>query len=290
MVFGEMEKKQLPDFVLDCSEDLQLAAHAAHAAGEVIRAGYQAAHQIDAKNVGDLVSEVDIAADKAATGILAAQGLAIVSEELFPETDQLDQDMWIVDPLDGTTAYLMKAGPQFSSVLIAKRVKGRTELGVVYFPLTNEWFYGQRGFGAFKDGQPMAMPEIDWQLSRAWVEMNQYGNAACESDFFAAARTALRSPQGAQIVTSTFPHAGVAMRIAEQASGLSAAIHDNGPMHLKQGPWDIAANQVIFELAGGVFVNPEGQSTCPFKAEPIIIAPSMDLAQQIIDCCLAATR
>ena len=193
--------------------------------------------------------------------------------------------MWIVDPLDGTTAYLMKAGTKFPSVLIAKRCGGDTTLGVVYFPLSNEWFYADRQTGAFKDGQLLKLPQIDWRLELAWIEMNQYGNVACESEFFAATRRALRSPGGAQIVTSTFPHAGVAMRIAEQSSGLTAAIHDNGPLHLKQGPWDIAANQVIFEAAGGVFVNPEGKRTCPFKAEPIVIAPTLSLAQQIIQCC-----
>lgn len=37
-------------------------------------------------------------------------GLTIISEELNPETNDETQDMWNIDPLDGTTAYLMKAG------------------------------------------------------------------------------------------------------------------------------------------------------------------------------------
>lgn len=53
-------------------------------------------------------------------------------------------------------------------------------------------------------------------------------------------------------------------------------------------PWDIAANQVIFEEAGGVFLNPDGNRTSPFQPEPIIIAPNLDLARQVIDRCLAA--
>ena len=76
------------------------------------------------------------------------------------------------------------------------------------------------------------------------------------------------------------------MRIAEQATGLTAAIHDNNPDSLKQGPWDIAANQLIFEEAGGVFVNPECQPTSLFRPEPIIIAPSIELARQMIEVCM----
>ena len=113
--------------------------------------------------------------------------------------------------------------------------------------------------------------------------MNQYGNAKFETPFFASLRTTLRSPQGAQIVTCSFPNAGVAMRILEQDTGLCAAVHDNGDSHLKQGPWDIAANQIIFEEAGGVFLNPNGQPTSPFIAEPIIVAPTEKLALEIIE-------
>ena len=74
------------------------------------------------------------------------------------------------------------------------------------------------------------------------------------------------------------------MRVAEQASGLCAVIHDNNPRSLKQGPWDIAANQIIFEEAGGFFVNPNLERTSAFKAEPIVIAPTLGLAKEIIEC------
>ena len=54
-------------------------------------------------------------ADRVATDILggSGEGLPILSEELSPETDDCEQRMWVVDPLDGTTAYLMGAGPEF---------------------------------------------------------------------------------------------------------------------------------------------------------------------------------
>ena len=285
-----MTKIQIPDFFARQSQDLQFAAKAALAAGQVIKDGYQRSHQIDAKGVGDLVSQVDFDADRVATDILskAYPDTTIISEELNPDAGTAQTDAWVIDPLDGTTAYLMKAGPQFSSVLIAKREAGETTLGVVYFPLTDEWFYAVRGQGAFKNGQSLKLPQQDFKLAECWVEMNQYGNCGYETPFFTAAKNVLRSDAGARIVTSTFPHAGIAMRILEQNSGLAIAIHDNNPANLKQGPWDIAANQVIFEEAGGVFCNPAGQRTCPFSVEPILIAPSQVLADQI--CNLAAAQ
>lgn len=274
---------EIPDFFAGQPQTMQNAARAALAAGQIIKAGYQQVHKIDAKGVGDLVSQVDFEADKAATAILRSANpeLTIISEELNPDAGDESTDCWVVDPLDGTTAYLMKAGPQFSSVLIALRHSSETTLGMVYFPLTDEWFYASRGHGAFKNGKRLELAATTWSLSDCWVEMNQYGDSQFESEFFASAKTALRSTRGAQIVTSTFPHAGVAMRILEQNSRLAIAIHDNNADNLKQGPWDIAANQVIFEEAGGVFCNPDGDRTSPFVAEPIIIAPNKSLADAV---------
>lgn len=287
-----MEQNDPPNFFDGHSSSLRLAAQAAFAAGQIIKEGYQLVHQVEVKNVGDLVSKVDFDADLAATTILQTDpsAITIVSEELNPDAKDEQQDMWIVDPLDGTTAYLQKAGPQFPSVLIAKRLNGQTKLGITYFPLTDEWFYAAQGQGAWKNGKPLRMEQREFPLQESWVEMNQYGNHEFETPFFQSARTALRSTSGARIVTSTFPHAGVAMRIAEQQTGLCVAIHDNNPASLKQGPWDIAANQLIFEEAGGVFLNPDGQRTSLFRAEPIIIAPNRDLAQKVIHCCLQASN
>lgn len=283
----ETEMNQtLPSFFDNHSPLMKTAAQAAFAAGEVIREGYRKVHQIDSKGVGDLVSEVDFDADRVATEILrsSTEQLPIMSEELSPETDDVNQRMWVVDPLDGTTAYLMAAGPQFSSVLVSICEDGNPLLGVTYFPLTTEWFFALKGEGAFKDGRPFKLQKRKYVLKDAWVEMNQYGDVEFETPFFRSARRVLRSGDGARIATSTFPHAGVAMRVAEQSSGLCAAIHDNNPASLKQGPWDIAANQIIFEEAGGVFLNPQLEPTSPFKAEPIIVVPTRDLAKQICEC------
>lgn len=283
----EIPVEQLPEFFRSQSNNMQVAAKAALAAGKIIQDGYCQVHEISSKGVGDLVSKVDFEADRAATDILQSTSLPIMSEELSPEASDNHQKMWVVDPLDGTTAYLMGAGVDFCSVLISLCEQGHPILGLTYFPLTDEWFYGAQGEGAWKNGKRLSMQVQDYRLAESWIEMNQYGDAKFETDFFRTAKTALRSTGGARIVTSTFPHAGVAMRVAEQANGLSAAIHDNNPESLKQGPWDIAANQIIFEEAGGVFLNPRLERSSPFVAEPIIIAPSLTLAQQISDCIVA---
>ena len=278
-----MDLDKLPSFFDNHSFEMQTAAKAALEAGKIIKDGYQKVHQIDAKEVGDLVSRVDFDADRAATAVLKqASPLPILSEELSPRTNDVNQKMWVVDPLDGSTAYLMAASPRLPSVLISICENGLPVLGVTYFPLTGEWFYAEQEIGAWKDGQKLSVKTDQVQLSQCWVEVNQYGNSIFETGFVLLLKTNLRSPEGSRIMTSNFPHAGVAMRVAEDPNGLRAAVHDNNPASVKQGPWDIAANQIIFEQAGGVFVNPDLERTSPFKPEPIIIAPSLELARQIV--------
>ncbi|MDA7926012.1 hypothetical protein N9Z38_00525 [Mariniblastus sp.] len=267
---------------LTISDQLHTAVLAAQAAGAIIRDGSEKLNVVEQKGVGDLVSDVDREADRVACDILrAASDLPILSEEL--NADQtLSNDMWIVDPLDGSSAYLMSAGPHFPAALIALRENGVTRLGVVYFPLTDQWFYAEKNCGAWHNGNRLTCDTGD-TLSDVWVEMNQYGDANLETDYFRNLKERLRSKNGARMVTSTVPHSGVAMRIAVGDSLLAAAIHDNNPACTKQAAWDIAAPQIVMEEAGGVFLNPDGLPSNPFESRPIIVSRSMALAQEIIE-------
>lgn len=275
---------KLPPHIPTLGGEVQLAANAALAAGQIVRDGAAslASVRVEAKGVGDLVSEVDRQADQAATEVLHSTGerVPILSEELRPDTPDADE-MWIVDPLDGTGAYLMQVGPQFPAVLVAKREQGRTTCGVCLFPLTDEWFYAIRGQGAWRNGKELIVNEPR-RLKDVWVESNQYGDAALETKQFRALTEALRSERGAGLVTCNTAYSGVAARIAEGRTALSACIHDNRRDHVKQAPWDIAAPQLILEEAGGVYWNLEGKPVDPFVAEVIVVAQSAALADEVL--------
>lgn len=266
---------------------MEVAVLAAQAAGTILISGYDRLEtgqgsEVEKKGVGDLVSEVDRMADKASVNVLRQfSDLPILSEELHNDIAERN-NLWIVDPLDASSAYLMRAGREYPSVLIALRLQRETKLGVTYFPLTGEWFYAQRSRGAWKDGRRLIC-DSDESLSDIWVEMNQYGASEYETEYFANLRQRLRSTSGAQLVTSNVPHSGVAVRIAERRSSLAAAIHDNNPTKVKQAAWDIAAPQIILEEAGGVFLNPQGKCTDPFVSEPIIVARTVTIAHRIIE-------
>lgn len=281
------------DHASSLSPSLATAVRAAHAAGEIICEGYEqlrssSGAQVQQKGIGDLVSQVDLDADRASVAIITDQShLPVLSEELNADVTERD-NLWIVDPLDASSAYLMQAGTEYPAVLIALREDGETRLGVNYFPLTGEWFYAQKSRGAWKNGKRLIC-ESQSPLSEIWVEMNQYGASDLETEYFFNLRRRLRSVGGAQLVTSNVPHSGVAVRIAQGGSSLAAAIHDNNPSNVKQAAWDIAAPQIILEEAGGVFVNPNGNRTDPFTVEPIIVARSPAIADSIVQLGLASS-
>lgn len=263
---------------------MKLAVEAADAAGEIIRAGFGQVHQVELKGVGDLVSEVDRQADQRAASILGTDPLRrpILSEELTPNRPDAASGFWVVDPLDGTSAFLFQTGTVYSSVLIALWEEDSIRLGVVHFPLTGEWFFAERGKGAFRGDQDLRC-DSDCNLRSGWVELNHYGDVSFETAGFRLLRDRLRSDRGAALVTQNAAYSGVAVRVADPRTRLVAAVHDNNPESVKQGPWDIAAPKCILEEAGGLFLNLHGEPASPFVAEPMILASNRRIADSLLE-------
>ncbi len=109
--------------------------------------------QVSLKGPGNFVS----AADNRAEDILCTElakarpGYCFLGEEggLKDGTDK--SNVWIVDPLDGTTNFLHGI-PQFA-VSIGLERDGVMVAGVVYNPLNEELFVAERGKGAFVNDQ-----------------------------------------------------------------------------------------------------------------------------------------
>jgi fructose-1,6-bisphosphatase/inositol monophosphatase family enzyme len=57
---------------------------------------------------------------------------------------------WIVDPIDGTTNFA--SGLPLTCVSIGLCVEGKPTLGVVYAPMTEEFYIGVKGYGCYRNG------------------------------------------------------------------------------------------------------------------------------------------
>ncbi len=129
---------------------LNIAIRAARKAGNIIAKSYENRADIETQIKGnyDYVTSVDKAAEAAVIETIRASypDHSIITEESGVLNGNNRDTQWVIDPLDGTTNFI-KSFPQFA-VSIAIRVKGRTEVGVVYDPIKNELFTAVRGEGA----------------------------------------------------------------------------------------------------------------------------------------------
>jgi myo-inositol-1(or 4)-monophosphatase len=109
---------------------------------------------VRSKGTQDVVSEADIEVEKLIRGAIEERfpDDAFFGEE-FGHNDVDAQDIWIVDPIDGTQPFLSELSSWCVSIAFAR--DGVLEMGFVAAPARDETFTGRRGHGATLNGRPI---------------------------------------------------------------------------------------------------------------------------------------
>ena len=133
---------------------LEAAKRAARTAAPVILSHWDNL-KIDFKGTVDLVTQADVASEKIIKDVI---GSAFPTHDFFAEESveraALDSpNLWIIDPLDGTTNFAGKL-PHFC-ISIAYAEHGEVKAGVVYDVVKNEMFHAVLGDGAFLNDSPI---------------------------------------------------------------------------------------------------------------------------------------
>src|SRR5246127_475880 len=123
---------------------LDVAEQAARAAGESLRANFRRRQHVNAVTAHDVKLEIDVQAQELITNLLVKEfpGHALYGEEGIVG-DQSAEHQWVVDPLDGTVNYFYGI-PHFC-VSIALRLRNEIMVGVIYDPMRDEMWAGQKG-------------------------------------------------------------------------------------------------------------------------------------------------
>ena len=105
--------------------------------------------QISVKGPSDFVSSADTKAEKIIINELtkAKKNYSILSEEDGSKINADSQNVWIIDPIDGTTNFLHGV-PHFA-ISIALKSDNEIVSGVIYDPIKDEMFYAEKNNGAF---------------------------------------------------------------------------------------------------------------------------------------------
>jgi myo-inositol-1(or 4)-monophosphatase len=129
---------------------IDIAQHA----GGILRSGFGKQHHIEFKGEIDLVTEIDHQSEEYILGELTSRFADhhIFSEESGERAGSAD-DVWYIDPLDGTLNY--SHGLPIFCVSIAYAHKDHLQLAAVYDPIANEMYTAERGQGARLNDAPI---------------------------------------------------------------------------------------------------------------------------------------
>jgi myo-inositol-1(or 4)-monophosphatase len=197
------------------------------------------------------VSEADLAVDALLRERLAALApdAAWLSEETEDNAErQSARRVWIVDPIDGTRAYI--AGLPDWTVSIALVDSGRPALAALYAPASDEMFLAATGQGVERNGQPIAATLGDAIADARFAGPKRY------LDWITKVSTQARPV--AKIHS-------LALRLARVAQGEVDAAFTAGNSH----DWDLAAADLLVHEAGGLLTDIQGRQLVYNAANPV---------------------
>ena len=222
--------------------------------------------KVTAKNQNDFVTEVDQAAERAIIDVLkqAYPDHAILAEESGASANLHDdnENVWIIDPLDGTTNFI-HGFPQYC-VSIALQHRGQITQAVIYDPTRNELFTASKGAGAFLNDKRIRVGKRD-RLADGLIGtgfpysdlsgLDQYVNMF---KLMTERCAGLRRPGSA------------ALDLAYVAAGRLDGFFEK---NLK--PWDMAAGTLLITEDGGIVANFAGESDYLYKGDVIAGSPKI---------------
>jgi histidinol-phosphatase len=228
---------------------LATALEAARAAAEVVRHYYRSNLAIRIKADKSPVTEADVEAEKAIRSVIAAKfpTHGFYGEETGAEA--LDAEcVWLVDPIDGTKAFVREY-PMFSTQ-IALMQRGKRVVGVSSAPAYGELAYAEIGVGAWLNEEPVRVSEI------ALIE-----SAALSTGNLKSLATGAQWPAFGRLVgrLNRIRGYGDFLHYHLLASGRIDAVIESDVNVL-----DVGACAVIVEAAGGRFTELDGR---PFGLE-----------------------
>jgi histidinol-phosphatase len=225
------------------SEFLATALEAARAAADVIRHYYQSNLAIKIKADKSPVTVADVETEQAIRSILAAKfpGHGFYGEETG--TSALDAEyVWIVDPIDGTKAFVREY-PMFSTQIALMR-RGRLVVGVSSAPAYGELAYGEIGVGAWLNDRPIRVSDV-----------SEVGDAALSTGNLKSLATGPQWPAFGRLVgrLGRIRGYGDFLQYHLLAAGRIDAVIESDVNVL-----DVGACAVIVEAAGGRFTDLDG--------------------------------
>ena len=186
--------------------------------------------------------------------LLPGSGFLCEEEDL---SDLAHQDVWIIDPIDGTANYAR--GNENCCISVALVRNGEPALGVVYSPWRGELYAAVKGEGAFCNGKPIHVSGRPFEQGLLFTAMSTYRKELARTcsdiiyDLYLACNDVRRT-------------GSAAVELCLMAAGYVELYFE-----IRLMPWDYAAAVLILTEAGGTVCSLDGNP-------PSLLVPSLVVA------------
>jgi myo-inositol-1(or 4)-monophosphatase len=248
------------------NNELKIAIEAARKAGEILKKNFGQKYRIIRKSSKEMVSVVDMQAQKAILEVLGAHfpGYGIITEEKTSDVDKKGKN-WIIDPLDGTHNFI--AGLPFSGVSIGLAMGNNFESGVILFPMEDRLYYGVKNKGAYLNHRQINVSQNP-ELSKTIVTFdNQFHLNGKSFDYY-----------------KRLTERAFTTRILGTATNdlcMTAEGKIDGRIWVNTKICDIAAGIVILTEAGGRITNFDG-TPCTLESKKVV-ASNGKIHKELLD-------
>ena len=182
--------------------------------------------QVSKKGPRDFVTKTDKNVEKILIEELSKtkKNYSFISEEVGEIINKDRENIWIIDPIDGTTNFLHGI-PHFA-ICIALKTKKEITSGLIFDPIKDEMFFAEKNKGAFLNNQRLRVSKKNL-LDDCLFSTNQ---------------------EGVKFSNLNMRYSGsAALDLAYVASGRYDGYFQN-----KINIWDVAAGALMVEEAGGI--------------------------------------
>ena len=217
---------------------LNAAQNAARAAGKLLCQNFHRRQRVNAVAAHDIKLDIDVQAQELISKLLLDEfpAHALYGEEGIVG-DQSSDHQWIVDPLDGTVNYFYGI-PHFC-ISIALRLRNEIIVGVIYDPIRDEMWAGQKGEVSRLNVSPIHVSNRA-ELGEAVISIGLAKTSETINTNFPLLQQMIHRVRKCRVLGSA------ALDMAYVASGRLDAYIETGI-----SLWDIAAGSLLVQNAGG---------------------------------------
>lgn len=266
----------MPDDTKELRELCRFALRLAREAGEVALGHFQRV-ATEYKADGTEVTEADRRAEELIRETIEREhpGAAILGEEFGGGKEPVPGDQWIVDPIDGTSSFVL--GLPLFGTLIALLRKGEPVLGVVHLPGMGETLHAVRGGGCWYERGGGAPQRVRCE------PVKRIGDAYASTTSVHASEL---QPVGGAPAYLLEPIARQARKYRPVCDCVQHALVCLGRLHLAidplMAPWDSAALVPCVLEAGGSVATLSGEMRGAVFGGSLVSAASGELLSEAL--------